>query len=254
MKAPQDCTGVNPKLEAKKSKKKKKGKEGEEDDANSVNGSGSLRRSSTSSSGTPSITTATSVASPASASGQRSGSLSGPPRMNRNTRHIAQAPPPTKYVNAPAMAAAPATANSGGAGQKAKVLFKYDATSAGELSVKPADVLTVVEPDDGSGWIVARVGRDEGLVPASYVEIQSTDTAPKKGPPVAPRRGAKKADKKYLRAMYDYDAGSELELSIREGDVVAIVSEDKGDGWTEVEFKGRVGSVPSNYVEVVDKP
>ena len=251
MKAPQDCTGVNPKLEAKKSKKKKKGgKDGEEEDADSVNNM-SLRRSSTSSSVTPSIITTTSVAPPTSP-GQRTSSLSAAPRPNASTRHIAQAPPPSKYLNAPPTAAA-ATNGGAGGGQKAKVLFKYDASSAGELSVKPSDVLTVVEPDDGSGWVVARVGRDEGLVPASYVEIQSTDAAPKKGPPVAPRRGIKKSDKKHLRALYDYDAGSELELSIREGDVLAVVADDKGDGWTEVELKGKVGSVPSNYVEVVDK-
>ena len=252
MKAPQDCTGVNPKLEAKKSKKKKKGgKDGEEEDADSVNGNMSLRRSSTNSSVTPSIITTTSVAPPTSP-GQRTSSLSAAPRPNASTRHIAQAPPPSKYLNSPPAAAA-ATNGGGSGGQKAKVLFKYDASSAGELSVKPSDVLTVVEPDDGSGWIVARVGRDEGLVPASYVEVQSTDTAPKKGPPVAPRRGTKKSDKKYLRALYDYDAGSELELSIREGDVLAVLAEDKGDGWTEVELKGKVGSVPSNYIEVVDK-
>jgi hypothetical protein len=253
MKAPQDCTGVNPKLEAKKSKKKKKsGKDGEEEDADSVNGNMSLRRSSTNSSVTPSIITTTSLAPPTSP-GQRTSSLSAAPRSNASTRHIAQAPPPSKYLNSPPPAAAAATNGGGSGGQKAKVLFKYDASSAGELSVKPSDVLTVVEPDDGSGWIVARVGRDEGLVPASYVEVQSTDTAPKKGPPVAPRRGTKKSDKKYVRALYDYDAGSELELTIREGDVLAVVAEDKGDGWTEVELKGKVGSVPSNYVEVVDK-
>ena len=44
MKAPQDCTGVNLKLEAKKSKKKKKAKDGEEEDGDSVNGNGSLQR------------------------------------------------------------------------------------------------------------------------------------------------------------------------------------------------------------------
>src|SRR5271169_3602028 len=121
MKAPQDCTGVNVKLEAKKSKKKKKGKDGEEEDADSVNGNGTLRRSSTGSSVTPSIVNTTSVASPTSP-GQRTSSLSGAPRTNTGTRHIAQAPPPSKYINSPP-AAAPAT-NGGGGGQKAKVLFK----------------------------------------------------------------------------------------------------------------------------------
>ena len=121
--------------------------------------------------------------------------------------------------------------------------------------VKPSDILTIIEPDDGSGWILAKVGGNEGLVPASYVEIQTAE-APKKGPPVAQEeepRKRKNLKKKYLRAMYDYDASSELELSIREGDMLVLVAEDKGDGWTEVEMKGKVGSVPSNYVEVVDK-
>src|SRR5208282_2818007 len=58
MKAPQDCTGVNFKLEAKKSKKKKEGKDGEEEDGDSVNGNSSLQRAnSTGSSVTPSINT-----------------------------------------------------------------------------------------------------------------------------------------------------------------------------------------------------
>jgi formin-binding protein 1 len=245
MKAPQDCTGVNLKAEAKKAKKKKKaGKDGDEDE-DSVTGNGSLRRTSTDSSQTPSIGTPVTPRSPA----QRTTSVSAAVKPAASTRHIAAAPPPTKYVNKPI---APA---SNGTSQKAKVLYGYDATSAEELSVKPGDVLTLVEPDDGSGWILGRVGRDEGLVPATYVEIKSAEAAPKKGPPVAPRRGAKKAEerKRMFRAVYDYDANSELEISIREGDLLALVADDKGDGWTEVENKGRSGSVPSNYIEPVDK-
>lgn len=240
MKAPQDCTGVNAKLEAKKSKKKKKGKNGEKEEDDGVQGNGSLKRTSTSSSFAPSINNTVSMRDTTS-----------PPRTSTiPTRHISGAPPPGKYVAAPT--AAPPTAK-GGNTLKAKVLYAYDSTSTEELSVKVGDTLTVVEPDDGSGWVLANVGRDKGLVPASYIEIQTAE-APKKGPPVAPRRNAKKPDepkKKYLRALYDYDAGSELELTIREGDTVVVVGADKGDGWTEVELKGQVGSVPSNYVEAV---
>src|SRR5579862_5781252 len=205
MKAPQDCTGVNLKLEAKKSKKKKKGKEGEEDNE-SINGNsslGSLKRTSTSSSITASVQTTNSMAT--------SPTSSRPGAVRRTSTKLSGAPTPERY-------ASPSTANGGG-GQKAKVLYGYDATSSQELSVKPNDSMTVVEPDDGSGWILARIGQDEGLVPASYVEMQTSEIAPKKGPPVAPRRGAKKAEeqkRKYFKALYDYDAGSGLELSIRE--------------------------------------
>ena len=242
MKAPQDCAGVNPKLEAKKSKKKKKNKDGEEEDGDSVNRNGTLTRRSSNSSITPSVNTTTSTMPTTT-----------PASKNTPRKHIAIAPPPTKYVSTPI---APNTSSGGGNAMRGKVLFKYDATSVEELSVKPSDILTIVEPDDGSGWILAKIGRDEGLVPASYVEIQTTSEAPKKGPPVAPRRGVKKTEEKksYFRAMYDYDANSELELSIREGDMLVLAAEDKGDGWTEVEMKGKTGSVPSNYIEFVDKP
>ena len=245
MKAPQDCTGVNVKLEAKKSKKKKKGNKGDagdDADAESVFGNGSLRRSSTDSSVAPSIVTPTSPNRKSSlVSAIRS------PTLTRKSSAAQQAKP----VSLPT---SPKTTNGGSAGLKARVLYKYDATSNEELSVKPGDVLNVVEKDDGSGWITARIGRDEGIVPAAYVEIQQSSgmDLPKKGPPVAPRRGAKKVDeprKRMFKALYDYDANTELELSIREGDMLSLVAEDKGDGWTEVEIKGKVGSVPSNYIE-----
>jgi hypothetical protein len=252
-------------LEAKKSKKKKKqGKEGEEEeeDGGSVFRNGSLRRTSTSSSVTPSVNTTNSAGNTAP-SPIRTSTISSMRTAGGHTRHISSAPLPEKFVTSPTSKAPPTSSitssNGGGPGntQKAKVLYPYDATSAEELTVKQSDIITVLEPDDGSGWILGRVGREEGLVPASYVEIQTTvSEAAKKGPPVAPRRGGKKVDepkKRYLKALYDYDAGSELELTIREGDVLVVVGEDKGDGWTEVEMKGQIGSVPSNYVEGIER-
>jgi len=255
MKAPQDCTGVSLKADAKKAKKKKKGgKDGADNDDDPVTGNGSLRRTSTDSS-IPSIATPTSPR-PTSVQQTSSVSVGGKPTA---TRHIANAPPPAKYINTPIALAPNGGATGSTAAKKAKVLYKYDATSAEELSVKSGDVINILEPDDGSGWIVAKIGRDEGLVPAAYVEVQSAEpaSAAKKGPPVAPRRSGKKPEepkkKKTFRAIYDYDANSELEISIREGDLLALVGEDKGDGWTEVEMKGNVGSVPSNYIEPLDR-
>jgi formin-binding protein 1 len=249
MKAPQDCTGVNVKTEAKKAKKKKNKDGDDDDDADSVYPNGSLRRSSTGSSSiTPSITTMNSVGVVTPMSPQRNTSISAP-RQGSITKHISAAPPPVKYANKPVQ---PGSISNGGGVPKAKALYQYDAQSSEELSIKPSEMLTIVEPDDGSGWILARTGKGEGLVPASYVELQTSEPAKKAGPPVAPRRGGKKVDepkKKQMRALFDYQAGSKLELSIREGDVLTLVSEDRGDGWTEVELNGNVGSVPSNYIE-----
>lgn len=126
-----------------------------------------------------------------------------------------------------------------------------------------------------------RAGYKEGLVPASYVELlplapqhtgassiannarpastYSTNSgssfgggggAPKKkGPAVAPRRGAKKLT--YVEALYEYAAQSGEEHSMMEGERFVLVKEDPGDGWAEVEKGGVKGSVPASYVRVV---
>src|SRR3954454_10478292 len=112
---------------------------------------------------------------------------------------------------------------------------------------------------DGSGWMRVRHGFSEGLVPASYVEAIPTSPAPispatidrpsstysnssaslggnstkKKGPAVAPKRGAKKL--KYVEAIYEYQARSDAEWSMSEGEKFVLVNKDAGDGWADVE-------------------
>lgn len=76
-----------------------------------------------------------------------------------------------------------------------------------------------------------------------------TAVGKKKGPAVAPKRGAKKL--KYAVALYDYEARSEAEWSITEGERFVLVNRDSGDGWADVEKGGHVKSVPANYIEEV---
>lgn len=70
----------------------------------------------------------------------------------------------------------------------------------------------------------------------------------KKGPAVAPRRGAKKL--KYVTALYDYAAQSENEHNMAEGERFVLIKDDPGDGWIEVEKGGATRSVPASYVRV----
>jgi formin-binding protein 1 len=132
-------------------------------------------------------------------------------------------------------------------------------------------------PVDGSGWVKVRAGYKEGLVPASYVDFTtpipstaiparpastySTSTTSsaaasstlaagkKKGPAVAPKRGAKKL--RYVEALYEYSAQGDSEHSMVEGERFVLVKEDPGDGWVEVEKAGVTASVPASYVQVV---
>lgn len=122
---------------------------------------------------------------------------------------------------------------------------------------------------DGSGWVKIKAGSKEGVVPASYVDFTAVPAAParpsstmststtssmapstaarKKGPAVAPRRGAKKL--RYVEALYDYTAQGSTEHSMTEGERFVLVKDDPGDGWVEVEKAGITASVPASYVQ-----
>lgn len=117
----------------------------------------------------------------------------------------------------------------------------------------------------------------EGLVPSAYIEglpsvahattmaaqerpmstysdsstslASATTGTKKKGPAVAPKRGAKKV--KYVEALYAYEAQSVAEFDMSEGERFILISMDSGDGWAEVERGGETRSVPANYIQEV---
>ncbi|KAI4171759.1 MAG: hypothetical protein LQ343_004010 [Gyalolechia ehrenbergii] len=215
-----------------------------------------------------------------------------PPAARRN-RIVA--PPPAQYFNE-----APSNGPNGG-GQatshpseaRAKMLYPYQASEEGEISVDEGQEVTIVGPDgeidldksfteryltnslDGSGWTNVRIGPSQsGLVPATYLETlpntastqadrpvssysnSSTSLAGsmnlpgrKKGPAVAPKRGAKKLN--YVEALYDYESRSDAEWSMSEGERFVLINMDAGDGWADVEKAGQTKSVPANYIQPV---
>ncbi|KAL9030740.1 MAG: hypothetical protein Q9196_001166 [Gyalolechia fulgens] len=146
----------------------------------------------------------------------------------------------------------------------------------GELDLYPSLMKRYLTDSlDGSGWINIRIGPSKsGLVPATYLETlphtasnqadrpessysnSSTSLAGsmhlpgrKKGPAVAPKRGAKKL--KYVEALYDYESRSDAEWSMSEGERFVLVNLDAGDGWADVEKAGQTKSVPANYIQEV---
>ncbi|KAK2737382.1 hypothetical protein FQN57_007561 [Myotisia sp. PD_48] len=187
------------------------------------------------------------------------------------------APPPTQYVSPPP----PVVSNKEVKQNEptGKMLYPYQANGEDEISVDDESEVVIIEPDDGSGWIRVRSGSSIGLVPASYVEISSlpSSNAPngrpestysisgaslmsdatastgsgvagkRRGPAVAPKRGAKKLQ--YIVALYDYEARTEAEWSMAEGDRFVLVNRDSGNGWADVEKGGQIKCVPANYIE-----
>ncbi|KAH7149162.1 hypothetical protein B0J13DRAFT_523807 [Dactylonectria estremocensis] len=224
-----------------------------------------------------------------SVSGQRSPSEETPPETaprpsvssskapSAARKNRVMAPPPVAYIGDTPGPSAP----NGGEKEekKGKMLYGFESGAPGELTAPEGREVVLLEPDDGSGWLKVRLGYKEGLVPSSYVEAiespgpsasapapsarpsstyststtssaaPSTATGKKKGPTVAPRRGAKKL--RYVEAAYEYTAQSEAEHSMVEGERFVLVTEDPGDGWVEVEKAGVTASVPASYVQAV---
>ncbi|KAK4888766.1 Protein BZZ1 [Elasticomyces elasticus] len=165
-----------------------------------------------------------------------------------------------------------------------RMLYAYQANSDGELSIGEGQTFTLLEPDDGSGWIKIKpntIGSSAGLVPASYADLStvrsptthSSNSRPissafsasavslagsdsagsvkkKVGPAVAPRRGAKKAVKQ-VEALYTYSAQGPGEANMEAGEKMVLVSPDQGDGWVEVQARAGKGVVPASWVKDV---
>ena len=215
------------------------------------------------------------------------------PTISKSTttrRNRIVAPPPTHYVSEAPTELDGASSTSNPKEPRGKMMYPYQATGRGEVTVEEGQEVTIVEPDgkniyqllygissnthiDGSGWLTVRTSSSKtGVVPASYLEIlpppivdperptstysssssvagSTLGTTKKKGPAVAPKRGAKKL--KYVEAMYDYEARSDAEWSMTEGERFVLVAKDSGEGWADVEKGGVRKSVPANYIQEV---
>lgn len=77
----------------------------------------------------------------------------------------------------------------------------------------------------------------------------SANAVKKKGPAVAPRRGAKRI--KHCEALYAYTAQSDTEFDMQEGERFELISMGSGDGWADVAKGGETKSVPANYIQEV---
>lgn len=70
-----------------------------------------------------------------------------------------------------AVSPAVATRNGSSGGEKAVVLYDFDAQGDDELTVKENDSITLVDRSDDEWWLVRNSRGQEGVVPAQYVQI-----------------------------------------------------------------------------------
>ncbi|EJT98776.1 hypothetical protein DACRYDRAFT_83331 [Dacryopinax primogenitus] len=207
----------------------------------SIKKSDTVRSKSGTGTGTPARTRASSNASLASSSSVPSLTTS----ISKTTSIGKEKP------SSPSTPTASASA-SGGGNQQAKVIFTFPGSAAHELAVSEGDTVTVLDPDDGTGWVEVRSSSGSGLVPASYLKILPPSNGTKRRAPAPPPPKPRGMGPKKVKALFDYQGQTGEELDLEEGRVYELADGgDKDPGWWEVKSGGRKGLVPANYVELV---
>src|ERR1051325_9093118 len=71
----------------------------------------------------------------------------------------------------------------------------------------------------------------------------------KKVPPPLPPHGSKPKLVQYVRALYDYDAQADGDLSFKKGDKIEVVERTEDvNGWWKGKLNGVVGDFPGNII------
>lgn len=183
---------------------------------------------------------------------------------------------------APGPASAPTPSLLAGPGaspaKMAVAMFPYQGEQSSDLSFEANDKITVLK-EDPSGWWYGECKGNTGLFPKNFVSVLDGGGAPGGFPAVdnsgaargsvgiSPMRNNSKSPSplamsptgsmpveyrngRKFQVLFDYDAEAEEELTIREGQIVAVL--DEADGYFRgINHDGQVGKFPSIFVEAM---
>ncbi|KAJ3146062.1 F-BAR and double SH3 domains protein 2 [Geranomyces michiganensis] len=134
----------------------------------------------------------------------------------------------------------------------ARALYAYESTCDGELSMDVGDIITVINKNTGSdAWWEGAGPRGKGQFPVNYVEMideaSAAGAASNRTSLIQPAAPATPAVPQ-IRALYDYTASADDEISFRAGDIGKLTDSSDAD-WYVGEFNGHSGAFPANYVQ-----
>lgn len=153
-----------------------------------------------------------------------------------------------KAAAAPPPQAPPAASGGSAAAVYLKAEYDFEFQAEGDLGFKENDIIKLIDDSDPSWWKGELRGK-VGTFPASYVKKISAGEA--EALASAPAKSAEAADEgSKCRALFDFEAQSEDELTFAAGEILTITSEL--DGWyLGKTAAGSVGIFPANYVEML---
>ncbi|XP_044768751.1 sorbin and SH3 domain-containing protein 2 isoform X4 [Neomonachus schauinslandi] len=132
----------------------------------------------------------------------------------------------------------------------AKAVYDFKAQTSKELSFKKGDTVYILRKIDQNWYEGEHHGR-VGIFPISYVEKL---IPPEKAQPARPPPPAQPGEIGEAIAKYNFNADTNVELSLRKGDRVILLKR-VDQNWYEGKIPGtsRQGIFPVSYVEVVRK-
>ncbi|XP_058525883.1 sorbin and SH3 domain-containing protein 2 isoform X2 [Ochotona princeps] len=132
----------------------------------------------------------------------------------------------------------------------AKAVYDFKAQTSKELSFKKGDTVYILRKIDQNWYEGEHLGR-VGIFPISYVEKL---TPPEKAQPARPPPPAQLGEIGEAVAKYNFNADTNVELSLRKGDRVILLKR-VDQNWYEGKIPGtnRQGIFPVSYVEVIKK-
>ncbi|XP_050297273.1 SH3 domain-containing kinase-binding protein 1-like isoform X2 [Anthonomus grandis grandis] len=143
--------------------------------------------------------------------------------------------------------------------RQCRVVFSYDQDHEDELNLKVGEVIDIIGEEE-EGWWRGLLNGKEGVFPSNFVE----EILPPPGRPKATVREdllrlnepvpalPAKPVKQQCEVIFSYKAQNEDELTLKEGDIVTVLSKDCADaGWWKGELNGKVGVFPDNFVAML---
>lgn len=88
--------------------------------------------------------------------------------------------------------------------------------------------------------------------PSNPTPQQPTQPAKVSPPKARPKPAIASKQKSKCKALYDYEAAEDGELSFKEGDIIILKTRDDA-GWWQGELNGQLGWFPSNFVEEISE-
>lgn len=146
-----------------------------------------------------------------------------------------------------------------------RALYEFDARNPDELTMRPGDIIEILEGICEPGWLMGEINGQRGLFPEAYAELMSDPTSdgifnnnfiPDEKSIITETNDSiisktSKAPSFKYKVLYPFLARNSDELTINPDDIINAIEGLFEPGWLMGELNGQRGLFPESYVEKI---